>query len=137
MYLSLIPAEAKHSFLSLSYLIAAADGVFEQSEQELIESYCDEMFVFPTPEDQNASLEQVLQSLCSVCDEAEKRIVLFEALGLALCDNDYNKKEQEIIQKTANALGLSDDFCRQCESILKEYFSLQHRINTLVLQEPS
>lgn len=133
MYLSYLENDQKHLFLALAYKIAMADGVFMDSEKKLLQTYCDEMYTEINEDDKSKQTDQIIAQLKEKCDDQVRRIVIFEAIGLAYCDGEYADSERRIVTKAADAFGIPHNFCSDCESAIKDYFELQNRINKIVI----
>ena len=67
------------------------------------------------------------------CGEREKKIVIFEAIGLAMSDGDYDQTEKEFINSTMLKFGIEESFNRECEDVLNEYIEFQNKLNRLVI----
>lgn len=133
MYLGLLKDEEKELFLDLAYIISHSDGDFMASEEAIIKAYCSEMQITERDFNQECNLNEIIQKIQLLCDEKEKRIILFEAVGLAKCDSDYSNKERDIINQIRQAFGVSEDFVEKCDEAVDEIIKAQQNINNLVL----
>lgn len=131
MYLSLLNGVEKTNFLSLAMGVASADGNFSEEEQVMIESYCYEMQM-----EYNLSCrvptQMAIDSLREESNENAKKIVVFELIGLALADNNFDKTEKKAIGDICKQFGVDKNYMKKCEDIILEYLGLQERINELV-----
>jgi len=135
MYLFTLRKEVKDLFLEFAYHIAMADGVYQDEERLTMESYCNEMRI-PLDETKiRSSVDEILDSIDKECNDQEKRIILFEAIGMAVCDNDFHPTERRLINCAVKHFGWSNEFADKCEQFLWEYMKLQENINNLVIQE--
>lgn len=133
MYLSLLKEEQKGVFLELAYEMAFLDNDFSEQEKLMIESYCNEMRMAVPPVIRARSIAELIETIKKDWGEREKKIVLFEIIGLAMIDSNYDEKEKKSIVSMTEIFGLTDEFRDECEVLLKEYVEMQSRINTLVL----
>ena len=136
MYLSYLKEEQKYLFLEFAYCLAISDGNYSIEEENLINAYCSEMSIkFDLNKITNKLPEKIIEKINFECNEQEKRIFIFEALGLVLSDLEYTESEKKIISIALNKFNLKDEFREKCENIIKEYINLQDRLNSLVLNE--
>ena len=125
--------EQKECFFKYAYKLATVDGQYTKSEEEMLLAYCDEMHVPFNVEAEKANVEELLEKLNSVCGEQEKKIVLFEAIGLALVDNKYDESESKMLKAMVQKFDLEMSFKEDAKKYVEEYIQLQAKINTLVL----
>lgn len=133
MYLSMLNDTQKELFLELAYKLASIDGNYTEQEQFMIKGYCAEMQIEFQHIDISKSIEEIIELMQAECSEREKRIILFEAIGLALIDSDYDERERKMVGNMVEVFRIKNGFDKDCEKLLKEYIGLQNRINTLVL----
>lgn len=133
MYLSLLEEEKKRVFLELAYEMAFLDNDFSEKEQLMIESYCNEMQIDVPSVIRARSMADLIETIKEEWEEREKKIVLFEIIGLAMIDGNYDEKERKSIASMTEVFGLRDKFRDECEILLKEYVEMQSRMNILVL----
>lgn len=135
MYLSTLNGKQKELFLELALHVVSADGNYSDPEKAMMEVYCQEMQI-PSISDRNRPaqpLSEIVPELMKECGEKEKKIILFEIIGLAVVDGKYDRDEHTLIGSVKGALGLSNDFADACEVLLTRYLDLQADINTLVI----
>ena len=133
MYLNLLNDEQKKCFLDYAYQLANADGHYSEIEQEMMLAYCEEMHISFADRVEDHDVATLVETLKRICTEQEKKIILFEALGLALVDNKYNEEENKMISYMQHEFGLNDDFVEICKVYVEEYIQLQSKINEAVL----
>lgn len=133
MYLSNLTEKQKYLFLEFAYCLAVSDGDYSIEEENLINAYCNEMLVtFDSTKIIDKLPEKIIEKINLDCNEQEKKIFIFEALGLVLSDLDYTESEKQIINSALMKFGLKDEFRNECENIIKEYMNLQNRLNNLI-----
>lgn len=133
MYLKKLTRNQKELFLEFAYNLACFDGEYCQSEKDMLESYGNEMQIEVNTSEFSKSNDEVIDALNENCDEKIKKIVIFEAIGLALVDGKYVEKEKELICLAQEKFGIDKKFIDETEAVLKEYISLQNKINALVI----
>jgi len=124
----------KENFLKLAYQMALIDNNLNENEKIMIESYCNEMQI-SIPEDiREESIDGIIESMGSECTVVEKKIIIFEILGLALVDGSYDKSEKNIVEAIVNTFEIGENFLLESENVLREYIEMQGKINTLILE---
>ena len=134
MYLNRLSYDKRKAFLSIAVSLVNSDGDFSEDEQTTLREYCGELLipfedVFTTS---GKSLDVPADFLNNTCSEEEKKIVVFELVGLAFADGEYRFKERTIIEIIAHKFCLSDDFLAYCEEFVVKLGELQREINTLL-----
>ncbi len=122
MYLNKLNFEEKRAFLSLAYLVAESNGIFEEAEKNMISQYCLEMGI----NDIKYS-ETSLESAVSVYDNSTKvvkNIVILELIGLCLTDGEYDSAENDVLEKIALSLDISKETIVNFRNDLKDYFEV-------------
>ena len=133
MYLSYLNEKQKYLFLEFAYCLAVSDGDYSIEEENLMNAYCDEMsIIFDLNKITDKSPEKIIEKINFECNQQEKKIFIFEALGLVLSDLNYTESEKQIIDIALNKFGLKENFKNNCENIIREYMNLQNRINNLI-----
>ena len=77
--------------------------------------------------------EQISKKVYVDEKDKEKKIIIFETIGLALVDGNYDKTERTIIEQMAKTFEIKESYTKECEQLLEEYLKLQNRINQTVL----
>lgn len=133
MYLSKLSEKQKNLFLELAYQLALIDNDYSEKEKIMIKSYCDEMGMEVPAAVRAASIDEIISAMNSGCMALEKKIIVFEMLGLAMVDGNYDESEREILAEIMRVFEVEEDFARESEKLLDEYIGMQNRMNTLVL----
>ena len=136
MYLMKLSENAKKSFLELAYLVAAVDNDFSDEEKIVMEAYKKELQIDYDLDamDGNINLETVIRILCQDANEAEKKIIVFEIIGLAMTDNLYDDEEKKTVKMLNEAFQLDETYPSSCESLINQYIELQTQIDALVTE---
>lgn len=132
MYLSFLNRKEKIVFLSLAYHVAQLDQVVTDEEIKLIESYKKELGELITEEELISNMNHLLELLSEVTLQ-NKKIIVFELIGLSLSDNNFDESERNFISKLCKDFELDLDYMVQCETLVLDYLNLQNRINSTVL----
>lgn len=133
MFLSLLNTNQKKLFLSFAYDLAASDGDFSENERMAIKSYAMELAMEIKIEDVDKDLDHVVMAINKQCGVREKKIIVFEIIGLAMSDYKYDDGEREIVGNALTIFGLDAEFGDFCEKKLTEYLHLQTELNTRIL----
>lgn len=134
MYLNIISTTIKPHFLILAKSLCKIDGVYDDKERATISAYCKEMDIANT-DFSTKDLKETIEYLAANCTNQEKKIIVFELVGLACVNHAFTKDERELIHLASQSFNLSDIYVNDCEKLIQQYFSLQESINKLVMQE--
>lgn len=134
MYLAVLGNEEKELFFGVAYYLATVDGVYSDEEKAMIEGYSQEMQVTFIKEKMAKPIEDILKRFNEIAEKKTKKIVVFESIGLAMADNNYDDRERTLVTKMESMFGLENGFVKKCEMILNEYVTFQTRINQLILE---
>lgn len=133
MFLSLLDINQKKQFISLAFNLAVSDGEFSENERVVIKNYSVEMGMELKLEDVDTDIDHVISEINNLCGVREKKIIVFEMIGLAMSDYHYDDKERLIVRKALEVFGLDTEFGNFCEKKLTEYFNLQEELNSKIL----
>ena len=100
MYLSLLKETEKELFLCLAYDLSSVDDVLGEEEKQMLKLYCDEMEI----EDYNlvtTNRNEIVQEIAVESTQKNKKIIIFELIGLAICDDNYDATEKSFIVNLA------------------------------------
>ncbi|WP_078596282.1 hypothetical protein [Evansella clarkii] len=130
MFLQELNAEEKVAFLELAHLVAISNGIIDENEQKMLETYDREMGVNYKIEDlKELTLQEIVQVFKS---ERIKRIVFLEAIAVAFADGIYQEEQKNLIQEIKEALAISDDEYEQFKGWVIKVNSLYSQANELV-----
>lgn len=133
MYLGLLKEKQKELFLELAYNLASIDGNYSDKEKALIEEYCKEMKMDYLKEERIHSINELVSKMNLLCSDKEKKIIVFESIGLAMIDRNYDESERKVVKLMIDTFGLEKGFDDKCELMVNEYISIQERINNLII----
>lgn len=134
MYLALLNSDQKQIFLELALVLASADGRYSNEEKAVIESYCREMQVDMPKDIMKKTPGEIIKDIDELCMEQEKKIIIFETIGLAISDGIYHDSEKELIWEMIKKFDLQEEFGKECETVVEEYIEFQKKINHLVIE---
>jgi hypothetical protein len=133
MFLNILAEENKERFMKLCGCAIYADGIVADEEKELALTYCREMNIEQRVPDNSEPLEDVLKELSEYATEREKKIIVFEILGMFLADDDYAREEEEMMKKIVEALNIAHEKLESMLSLLNIYKSVYDEICTTVV----
>lgn len=131
MFLNQLNPKEKETFMSLSVHVANANGILANEEKEMIQEYCREMGLDSFDEKNAVPMEDVL-TVFKQSDLHIRKIVLFEILGLAYADGEYEDTEDDFIIQFATAIGLNKETLEEQETLLVEYLEILKKIVQIV-----
>lgn len=126
MFLELLNTEKKIMFLHLAANAANVNGVLDEAEKQLLEMYAKQMDV-EVIEKSDIPLEVVLERLNNICDFNEKKVILFELIGVLFADKEYDDSERRFLESIAYKFGISNEMIDTMVSLMKEYIDLYNR----------
>lgn len=132
MYLALLKQNEKENFLKLAVALSSADGNFGKEEHFMISQYCDEMGLdnhIPNDVDKDF----IVNEIANDSSIQNKKIMIFELLGLAMSDKNFNKSEETLILSFANKLGIDAEYVVNCKEMITKYLELQNQINNYII----
>lgn len=134
MYLTILNKKEQDLFLDLAFELVFSDGKYTEEEKKMVSDYCDEMKI-PLREmkEDDKTIEDILSIMKQNSDKRVQKIIIFELIGLAVSDGNYDDKERGMILDMESAFKIEEKFAEECEKILNEYIKFQERINELVL----
>lgn len=133
MYLALLNESEKVEFLELAYNLATIDGNYSEAEKNMIAGYCQELQIEFDEKVMVNPMDELIKKIAQNSNEKTKKIIIFELIGLAMADENYDNDERKIIANMENEFDVHGNFANACENILNEYITFQNRINSLVI----
>ena len=119
MYLALLNKEQKEIFLGLAYNLSNIDGDYSSPEQQMIESYCGEMNIEYSDSIAKVELNTIMENINKIFDNKSIKIVLFELIGLAMVDNNYDETEHAFLNSIQNLFSVDSEFMSKAENYIK------------------
>jgi hypothetical protein len=114
MFLNYLNHSEKKAFLELAHLIAISNGVIDEKEKELIQSYCLEMGL----NHQEIKIEQLkFEEAVNVFEDlSSKKIAFAEAVALALTHEINDIEPPEVIRDMKEHFGFDDNYYEEIKS---------------------
>lgn len=133
MYLGLLSKNEKELFLGLAHYVSISDDIIGAEEKEMLKAYCIEMNLPLDYEKPSKPINRIIEEISSVCSDKSKKIIVFELIGLAYSDKNYDETEKQLIINIVESFSLDKNYLQKCEEIVKEYITFQTKINNMVL----
>lgn len=132
MFLNNLTQEKKELFLSLAYKISCIDENYADEEKMVLEQYCVEMDIRIDKIQLIEDFDKILNRINILCNIQEKKIFVFESVGLILADGVIHDKEMEAITNMVRLFEINDNYFEDCMKLNKEYYDLQSRMMNLI-----
>lgn len=133
MFLHLITEKNKQLFLSLTKSLCHADGHFTDDERAMVEQYCKELEIASDSADAVSDPKELMQQLAASSDAREKKIIVFELLGLAHVDKEFSADERRFVEELRTVFEMDTDYIQRAEELIRSYLDIQDRVNALIL----
>ncbi|MCM1186543.1 MAG: hypothetical protein NC251_10460 [Lachnoclostridium sp.] len=121
MFLYLLKEDNKVRFIELCKHASEADEIVDAKEIETINVYCREMGISEEAISDKRELDMILEELKNGADVTEKKIILFEILGLMLADEQYTESEEQFVLKIIETFGIDNQSVNNMYSLLEIY----------------
>ena len=126
--------EQKDLFLELAVVAAKANGNFDETEKEMLIKFANEMKISPKDE-VTKSEDEIIDELAKICGKKEKKIILFETIGILNADGEFDEKEAEHLAKIAKKFEISQEDLEYMMSLVSYYVELFDEIVYTVVDE--
>lgn len=98
----------------------------------MLEQYCIEMDITFNKTHLIEDFEYVLARINEICNIHEKKIIVFELVGLILADGNLHDKEKDAMNNMIELFEINEKYFDDCKKLIAEYYDLQNRIINLV-----
>lgn len=78
-------------------------------------------------------VNDIIEEMNDKCGMREKKIFVFEAIGLSMSDNNFDIMERRIVNAMIKKFEILEEFSVKCEQIIQEYIEFQEKIKALVI----
>ena len=132
MFLHLLNDRQKGLFMRLAIKAAEVNGVVELEEKNMLKAYSIEMGIdafYST----DVNTMDIINELVSISDEKARKIIVFEILGILICDSKFDSVEREFIEKIVKNFKINEIDKQEMLNELYKYRSTYERISELVL----
>ncbi|MBP5528663.1 MAG: TerB family tellurite resistance protein [Lachnospiraceae bacterium] len=120
--------------MQLAVVAAKANGKFDETEQEMLIKFANEMNIEPKSES-NKSFDELVDELAKISSKKEKKIILFEAIGILNSDGEFDEKEAEYLANVAKKFDISKEDLEYMMSLVSYYIELFDEIVYTVVDE--
>ncbi len=166
MFLNKLKAENQERFLKLAGMLCYADGKYTNDERQMMRLYAAEVGektaipVIEKVEEEEARHSQegekdfqlayrfrsIIEDVKDNSDMKERKMVLFELMGLAHADKSFSESERKLITDSSEAFEFNEDMLtrlndrdhyfniHEVEEILTRYVELQKEMTRYVLE---
>lgn len=132
MFLMMLNDDQKKLFLKLAVKAAEANGVVEYEEKNMLKAFALEVNETPIYST-TSSTDEILDNLKEISSSKEKRIIIFEILGILFSDSEYDDKEKDFIGRIAQAFDISKESIDQMIKLINNYSDVYNNIVNTVL----
>ncbi len=126
MYLNELHPENKDLFLDLCICLSMSDLHFSHEEKVLIKQLCAEMNI-PERYSTDLNVNDVIKSLAKNTTEREKRIIIIEAAGIIMVDNDYSDNEKKLMLTLSKIFGIPYSETEKIIGTISELYSVYEK----------
>lgn len=133
MFLNLLNSKQKSLFLELAIKAAETNNEVTSEETTLLGEFAREMQIEPmynTTKDTSSILEQ----LASDSSQRERKIIIFEILGIMFSDSVYDEKEKLFVKNIAESFDISQETVEKMVKSLNDYAEMFNRLTKLILE---
>ena len=109
--------EEKERFMEFVYKVANIDGDFAEEEQEIINSYKNELGIENINETGN--VDELIDYFANKADPL-KRIVLFETIGLVNADDKVQEAEANLLSNIKKKFGLDAEIAEKIQNVAEK-----------------
>ncbi len=134
MFLEMLNDEQKYLFLHLAALAASANNVVEDAERDMLIHFAREMNIEPIVKS-DKQLDEITDALKELCGNTERKVILFELVGIMFSDTQCDEKETSFLNEVATKLSVSGDDIKKMIGLVKEYIDLYNKIFDTVIRE--
>ena len=123
MFLNTLNTEEKLMFLDMAILASQANGLFEESELDMLEQYCKEMDIKPCKKTELHTIDEI-KAFFSNSSDISKRVAVLELLGIGYVDGNYDEVENDVVKDFAIGIGLSEETYQQLNRDIEHYTTI-------------
>ncbi len=131
MFTHLMNEEEKNKFLELVYKISKIDGEYAQEEEELINSYKNELGLEVIEDTEPIN---TLISYFGNKPKELKRIVVFEIYGMILADDKIEKNEEQVLNEIRKEFNFEEGELEDILSLVKRLQNVYDDIYNVIFK---
>lgn len=133
MFLEMLSDIQRELFLHLAICAAQANNIVDEREKEMILRFAKEMDVEPIT-NTDKDVDEVIRELNESCGNLERKIILFEIIGIILSDQNCDELEKNFLNNLAAKFEISEENVNNMISLVREYTCLYNRIFDAVIR---
>lgn len=133
MFLNLLNDMQKPLFMELAIKAAEINEEVTSEEKLLLTEFAKELQIEPvlsTAKDEDT----ILRQLKDVTSVRERKIVVFEVLGIMFADSEYDDAEKAFVTRIAEFFEIDSETVDDMVKILREYARVFTEITALILK---
>ena len=134
MFLEMLKDEQKNLFLQLAVVCAKTNVRFDDTEKEMLVKFAGEMNIAPI-EECGKSVDELVDELAKISDKKEKKIILFETVGILNVDGDFDEKETETLANIAKKFDIKLEVLEYMMTLVSDYIDLFSDIVYTVIED--
>lgn len=132
MFLNSLNPTEKGNFMKLAVAVIKADGVVEESENQILSAYASEMQIPVCNLEEQGDADKIIKEFAMNSTLQTKRIVFLELLALAFADGSYAAEEKALVQQLADAFEFDRAFIEQAINLEDAYVAAYMSLVNLV-----
>lgn len=125
MFLKEFSVDEKKAFYALAQDLVMSDNKIEEAERNLLAEYQIEMGMVV----QGDMTEQDAVDVLNKSSIVTRKKVIFELIGLALCDSKIQAEEEVLLEKLCSKLSVSHEYSVTAEKQIRKYLELVNDIS--------
>ncbi len=134
MFLEMLNHEQKELFLHLAAMAANAYNIVEDVERDMLIHFAREMNIEPIIHSER-QLDEIIEALRELCGKTERKIILFELVGIMFSDTRCDDMEIAFLNDVATKFSVSSDDLKKMIGLAEEYIDLYNKIFDTVIRK--
>lgn len=134
MFIEFLDNEKKFLFLNFAVYAANANNELDEDEKSLICMYAKQIEMEPI-EKTEMSLDEIIDTINKTCDFVEKKMIIYEIIGVLLADKDYDDLEKAFLNNIAKKMSIQETEIDKMLSLMKEYLDLYYKTYEYILNK--
>ncbi len=123
MFLNTLNTEEKSMFLDMAIRTSQANGLFEESELDMLKQYCKEMDIKPCKKTELHTIDEI-KAFFTNSSDTTKRIVVLELLGIGYIDGNFDEAENNVVKDFAIGIGLTEEIYNKLNRDIDQYITV-------------
>lgn len=106
--------------MDLAIKAAEANAVVEIAEKNVLKAFASEMEIEPRYSS-GIQLEELLESIAAITSSKNRKIMVFEIMGILISDSEFDEMEKNFVDKICSYLGIAKTEKDQMLSLIIQY----------------